>query len=95
MKTIKLLILFATISLFTTAPFNAAEARDCSDPKGFHQKLMCKKLLESLEFGKSSDNSAATDSSASTDDPKKKGSGLGGVWNAIKNFGGKKVGEPG
>ena len=89
MKTLKLLILFATIFLFTTAPYNAAEARDCSDPKGFHQKLMCKKLLEDLEFGKSSDNSAATDN------PKKKGSGIGGVWDAIKNFGGKKVGEPG
>jgi len=89
MKTIKLLILFATISSFTAAPFNAAEARDCSDPKGFHQKLMCKKFLEDLEFGKSSDNSAATDN------PKKKGSGLGGVWDAIKNFGGKKIGEPG
>ena len=89
MKTIKLLILFATIFLFTTAPYNAAEARDCSDPKGFHQKLMCKKFLEGLEFGKSSDNSAATDN------PKKKGSGIGGVWDAIKNFGGKNVGEPG
>ena len=55
MKTIKLLILFATISLFTTAPFTAAEARDCSDPKGFHQKLMCNKLLSGLESGKSSD----------------------------------------
>ena len=89
MKTIKILILFATISLFTTAPFNAAVARDCSDPKGFHQKLMCNKLLSGLGSGKSSDNSATTNS------PKKKGSGLGGVWDAIKNFGGKKVGEPG
>ena len=89
MKTIKLIILFATISLFTTSIINSAEARDCSDPKGFHQKLMCKKFFEGLEFGKSSDNSATTDK------PKKQGSGLGGVWDAIKNFGGKNVGEPG
>ena len=89
MKTVKIILLLAIVSVFTSTPYNAAEARDCSNPKGFHQKLMCKKLLEDLEFGKSSDNSAATDN------PKKKGSGLGGVWDAIKNFGGKKVGEPG
>jgi len=36
MKTVKIIILLATISLFTSVPYDAAEARDCSDPKGFH-----------------------------------------------------------
>ena len=41
MKTIKIIILLATISLFTSVPYHAAEARDCSDPKKFHEKMMC------------------------------------------------------
>ena len=57
MKTIKIIVLLATISLFTSVPYDAVEARDCSNPKGFHEKLMCKKLFEA-------DNS---------DNPKKKG----------------------
>ena len=44
MKTIKIIILLATISLFTSVPYDAAEARDCSDPKGFHAKMMCNLL---------------------------------------------------
>ena len=44
MKTIKIIILLATISLFTSVPYDAAEARDCSDPKGFHATMMCKLL---------------------------------------------------
>ena len=44
MKTIKIIILLATISLFTSVPYDAAEARDCSDPKGFHAKMICKLL---------------------------------------------------
>ena len=42
MKTIKIAILFTTMSLFTLTSYNAAEARDCSNPKGFHAKMMCK-----------------------------------------------------
>ena len=53
-------MLLATISLFTSVPYDAVEARDCSNPKGFHEKLMCNKLFEA-------DNS---------DNPKKKGNGF-------------------
>ena len=42
MKTIKIAILFTTMSLFTFTSYNTAEARDCSNPKGFHAKMMCK-----------------------------------------------------
>ena len=79
MKTLKLLILFATIFLFTTAPYNAAEARDCSDPKGFHQKLMCKYAGDS-------------DDSVTTKEVKKKNK-VGSLWQKIKNLGGKNIGE--
>ena len=79
MKTIKIIILLATISLFTSVPYDAAEARDCSDPKGFHAKMMCKLSGDSV-------------SSDTSDKPKKKSNGL---WQKIKNFGGKNIGEAG
>ena len=79
MKTIKIIILLATISLFTSVPYDAAEARDCSDPKGFHAKMMCKISGDSV-------------SSDTSDKPKKKSNGL---WQKIKNFGGKNIGEAG
>ena len=79
MKTIKIIILVATISLFTFVPYNAAEAKDCSDPKGFHEKLMCKFSSDSV-------------SSDTSDKPKKKSNS---IWQKIKNFGGKNIGEAG
>ena len=78
-KTIKITILLATISLFTSVPYDAVEARDCSDPKGFHAKMMCMV----------SGNSVSSDAS---DKPKKKGNSF---WQKIKNFGGKNIGEAG
>ena len=42
MKTIKIILLLTTISLFTSIPYGAVEARDCSNPNGFHEKMMCK-----------------------------------------------------
>ena len=80
MKTIKIIILLATISLFTSVPYDAAEARDCSDPKGFHAKMMCKLLPG---------DSVSSDTS---DKPKKEGDSF---WQKIKNFGGKNIGEAG
>ena len=79
MKTIKIIILLATISLFTSVPYDAVEARDCSDPKGFHAKMMCK-------------ITGNTVSSDSSDKPKK---GDDSFWQKIKNFGGKNIGEAG
>ena len=95
MKITRIIILLAVISLFTTSPYLAAEARDCSNPEGFHEKLMCKKwkmpTLPTLK--KKSENSEDTSSSVNTEENKKKG--IGGIWNKIKTFGGKKMGEPG
>ena len=94
MKTTRIVILLAVISLFTTSPYLAAEARDCSNPDGFHEKLMCKKWKWKMPtLKKKSENSEDTSSSKNTEE-KKKG-GIGGIWNKIKNFGGKKMGEPG
>ena len=78
-KTIKIIMLLATISLFTSVPYDAVEARDCSNPKGFHEKLVCKISGDSV-------------SSVTSDKPKKEGNGF---WQKIKNFGGKNINEPG
>ena len=79
MKTIKITMLLAIISLFTSVPYDAVEARDCSDPKGFHAKMMCK-------------ITGNTVSSDSSDKTKKEGDSF---WQKIKNFGGKNIGEAG
>ena len=42
MKAIKLIVLLAAISVFTSIPSTAEAERDCSDPKGFHATMMCK-----------------------------------------------------
>ena len=87
MKIIKTILLLATISVLISVPYSIAEARDCSDPKGFHQKLMCQKIFFKKEY--SSSETAVTSESEGGK------SGIGGVWEKIKNFGGKNVGEPG
>ena len=81
MKTTKIIILLATISLFTSVPYAAVEARDCSNPKGFHEKMMCK-------------FSSSTSASESPEKTKENKSGEG-LWQKIKNFGGKNIGEAG
>ena len=85
MKLIKIITLLVTIPLLSSITFNAADARDCSNPKGFHATMMCK--LSS--FGSGSSSSMSTEGSE-----KKKKSG-DGFWQKIKNLGGKNIGEPG
>ena len=74
MKTIKMAVLLTTISLFTLTSYNAAVARDCSNPKGFHQKLMCK-------VSGSSNDSVTTEETIKKD---------GGFMTKLKQFLGKK-----
>ena len=93
MKTIRIIILLAVISLFTTSPYIAAEARDCSNPEGFHEKFMCKKWNWKMpKLKKKSEVSEGTTTSENAEEPEKKSDSL---WEKIKNFGGKKMGEPG
>ena len=84
MKTVKIMLLLTAISFFISIPISA-EARDCSNPKGFHEKLMCK-------IGKTEGGLGNSDSSITGETLKKKG---GSFWKKIKNFGGKNIGEPG
>ena len=99
MKTTRIVILLAVISLFTTSPYLAAEARDCSNPDGFHEKLMCKKWKWKMPtLKKKSQDSEGASTSENTEEKKKeekKKGVIGGIWNKIKSFGGKKMGEPG
>ena len=76
MKIIRIITLLITISLLSSITYSSAIARDCSDPKGFHAKMMCKL-------------------SGSSSTSKEKKSNPDSLWNKIKNFGGKNVGEAG
>ena len=76
MKIKRIITLLITIPLLSSITYTSAIARDCSDPKGFHAKMMCK-----------------LGGSASTSKEKK--SNPDSLWNKIKNFGGKNVGEAG
>ena len=42
MKIIRIITLLITIPLLSSITYTSAIARDCSDPKGFHAKMMCK-----------------------------------------------------
>ena len=77
MKTIKIILLLTIISLFTSIPYGVAKAADCSDPKGFHAKMMCKLTGKEITY-------------TATDESKKKGNGF---FQKLKNFGGTKIGE--
>ena len=79
MKIIRIITLLITIPLLSSITYSSAMARDCSDPKGFHAKMMCK-------------ITGNTVSSDSSDKPKKEGDSF---WQKIKNFGGKNIGEAG
>ena len=47
----KKIILLVTSSIFLVATISISAERDCSNPKGFHQKLMCKELMENNSNG--------------------------------------------
>tara|TARA_B100000378_G_C17770537_1_gene316476 strand:- start:195 stop:425 length:231 start_codon:yes stop_codon:yes gene_type:complete len=76
MKIIRIITLLITIPLLSSITYTSAIARDCSDPKGFHAKMMCK-----------------LGGASSTSKEKKENSDS--LWNKIKNFGGKNIGEAG
>ena len=76
MKTIKIILLLTTISIFTSVPYGVAKAEDCSNPKGFHAKMMCK-----LKGGSGSSVTAAETKETKVGD---------GTTSWIKKFLGKK-----
>ena len=76
MKILRIITLLITIPLLSSITYSSATDRDCSDPKGFHAKLMC--------LGRGSSGSE-----------EKKKKNPDSLWNKIKNFGGKNVGEAG
>ena len=109
MKNIKIMFLFASITFFASIPLGVEAAeRDCSDPQGFHEKMMCK-LQEGkgISFGSSGEATGEKSSTLSNTLKKlkktKSGDGEEGskvlindsLWQKIKTFGGKNVGEEG
>ena len=98
MKNLKILLILVIMSFFASSSYTVAKERDCSNPKKFHQKLMCKKLMS---FGNSetstttsetsTTSSEASTSSSMTGEVKKKSKG---VFNWLKkSLKGKKIEE--
>ena len=56
MKIIRIITLLITIPLLSSITYNSAIARDCSDPKGFHAKMMCKLSGNSTTSGEKREN---------------------------------------
>ena len=53
MKILRIITLIISIPLLSSITLTAANARDCSDPKGFHEKMMCKlQNVKSPAYGK-------------------------------------------
>ena len=48
MKIIKVIMLLTSVSFFTSVS-TGAKARDCSNPEGFHEKMMCKIAGEKVD----------------------------------------------
>ena len=76
---LKKIMFISTLIVFSIATYDSAYARDCSNPKGFHQKLACKLSGESPSKVKDSNKVSGKDT----------------IWKRIKNFGGKNIGEEG
>ena len=56
MKIIRIITLLITIPLLSSITYSSAMAADCSDPKGFHAKMMCKLSGDSSTSGKKEGN---------------------------------------
>jgi len=82
MKLLKTIILTSYILSFSATAINAADI-DCNNPKGFHQKMVCKISGQN----KTSDGSVVK--------VKKEPGKIGKFFKKIKNFGGKNIGEEG
>ena len=84
MKQLNKIFFLVTIMIMTSVSYNSANAeRDCSNPKGFHQKMACKI------------QGASSSSESSLDEPKKERGAIGNFFKKIKNFGGENVGSEG
>ena len=89
-KLFKTFLLFITITFFTSVSINAIAAEDCSQYKKLSHKYNKCKLGKLKDIGKGND-------SASVDADKPENpvvGGIKGIFKKIKDFGGKKVGEP-
>ena len=85
MKLFKTITLALCILSFTGTTINAVET-DCDNPKGFHQKMVCK----IKGSGSSSDQVSSTEEKKTNE-----GGFLKKIKHKIKTFGGENVGSEG
>ena len=90
MKTIKIVLLVASISFFTLIPFSA-EAKDCSIYKSAVQKKLCE-TMAGISSGNTTTSDKDSEFAISTEKQKEK---VKSFWKKFKNIGGENLGEPG
>ena len=97
MKTLKIFVLIITVVCFTPNTYTA-QAADCTDYKKFSHKWNKCKLGALKEIGSKKKDETTSASAADSGETKKKSGVLEGLFDGLKKireFGGKKVGEPG
>ncbi len=91
MKNLKILLILVFMSFFASSSYSLAKERDCSNPKKFHEKIMCKKIMSLGNSETSTTSSEASTSSGMTGEVKEKSKG---VFNWLKkSLKGKRVEE--
>ena len=104
MKIIKTILLFASIVFFTSIPLKAKAGHDgesytidCATAVKLHEKLICKGRGEATSSGTAKKEKPKKKKvKEKTTEVKKKIEGdMKSLWQKIKNFGGKNVGEEG
>jgi len=94
-KIIKYIIIGSVSTIFFVSNYNVANAAtDCKNPKGFHQKIVCKKFSLKNPFGKKEN----TDSNIETASEKGENTGStlfgkNGIFKKIKKFNSNEKGQ--
>ena len=107
MKVIKIILLFATVVLFTSIPLEAKaghegkySAIDCATAVKLHEKAWCKMQGKDTSSGtakkeKTKKKKEKKKTSKHKEVKKKIEGDVKSFWKKIKNFGGKNIGEEG
>ena len=87
-KIIKYIIIGSVSTIFFFSNYSVATAAtDCENPKGFHQKMVCKKFSLSNPFSKKKNtDSNIVDESANDENSGSTLFGKNGIFKKIKKF---------
>ena len=95
MKVIKIILLLTATSFFSSIPFSASTAKDCSEFKILsHEWNTCKLSWETTKTNTDSAKTNQDEKNETAGDENEKGSFFG-IFKKIREIGGKNIGQPG